>query len=176
TYGTSSVHSGNAAAQVSTINIGNSNSMWATTGTWYVGELFIGSSDSSGNKVSSGHSFASRPSAVTFWYRFSAYSSDDRFGAEVQVLAEDGTVLASASIADGPQTDSWTMMTLPLNYTVLNRKAASISISFKASTKGSHSCDVGGEIFEIAGQTGTDNYSAVKLSSMLRLDDVELVY
>ncbi|MGN0188268.1 MAG: DUF4493 domain-containing protein [Candidatus Cryptobacteroides sp.] len=176
TYGTSSVHSGNAAAQVSTINIGNSNSMWATTGTWYVGELFIGSADSDGNKVSSGHPFASRPSAVTFWYRFSAYSSSDRFGAEAQVLAEDGTVLASASISDGPQTDSWTMMTLPLNYTVTDRKAASISISFKASTSGSHSCDVWGEIFEIAGQTGTDNYSAVKLSSMLRLDDVELVY
>ena len=176
TYGTSSVHSGNAAAQVSTINVGNGNSRWNTNGTWYVGELFIGSSDSSGNKVSSGHPFASRPSAVTFWYRFSAYTSSDRFGAEAQVLAEDGTVLSSASISDGPQAESWTLMTLPLNYTVTDKKAASISISFKASTSGSHSCDVDGNHFEIAGQTGDDPYTLVKLSSMLRLDDVELVY
>ena len=176
TYGTSTVHSGNAAAQVSTINVGNANSMWATTGSWYVGELFLGSADSDGNRVSTGHSFASRPSAVKFWYRFSAYSSDDRFGVDVSVVAEDGTVLSSASVTDGPQTDTWTQMTLPLDYSVTDRKAASISISFKASTSGSHSCAVGGEQFERAGQTNGDQYTAVKLSSMLRLDDVELVY
>lgn len=176
TYCCNTVHSGAAAAQVSTINVGMWNSVLATNGTWYVGELFIGDADSDGNRVSTGHTFPSRPSAVTFWYQFSAYSSDDRFGVEVAVNSADGTVLASAVVSDGPLADSWTKMTLPLEYVTDNQKAASISISFKASTLGSHSCNAGGNWIEIAGSTGSGDSKRVKLSSMLRLDDIELVY
>lgn len=161
------------------MNVGNGNNtglFGATTGTWYVGELFIGEADSNGAKVSSGHAFQSRPSAVTFWYQFSAYSSDDRFGVEVSVNASDGTVLASATVTDGPAAEEWTKMTIPLNYAVGNVKAASVSIAFKSSVLDSHSCGNGGSWIEIAGVMGSGDYDRVKLSSMLRLDDVELVY
>ena len=176
TYSNKNVHSGSASAQVSTINIGETNSTWATTGDWHVGELFIGDADSNGNKVSSGHSFTSRPSAISFWYQFEAYKDSDRFGVDVNISDKSGNIIASASVTDGPISAGWQQMTIPLTYSNGKKKAASIYISFKASTSSSHSCSNGGSWIEIAGVTGSGDKQRIKLSSMLRVDDVELIY
>ena len=176
TYSNNNVHSGSASAQVSTINIGGGNSTWATTGDWHVGELFIGDADSNGNKVSSGHSFTSRPSAISFWYQFEAYKDSDRFGVDANISDESGNIIASASVTDGPISAGWQQMTIPLSYSNGKKKAASIYISFKASTSSSHSCSNGGSWIEIAGVTGSGDKQRIKLSSMLRVDDVELIY
>ena len=177
TYSNNNVHSGSASAQVSTIHIGEANSLIATVGKgWHVGELFIGDADSNGNKVSSGHAFTSRPSAVSFWYQFDAHSDSDRFGVEASIADASGNTIASASVTDGPISSSWQKMVVPLSYSNGNAKAASIYISFKASTSSSHSCSDGGSWIEIAGVTGSDNKQKIKLSSMLRIDDVELIY
>ena len=176
TYSNNNVHSGSASAQVSTINIGETNSTWATTGDWHVGELFIGDANSNGNKVSSGHSFTSRPSAISFWYQFEAYKDSDRFGVDVNISDKSGNIIASASVTDGPISAGWQQMTIPLTYSNGKKKAASIYISFKASTSSSHSCSNGGSWIEIAGVTGSGDKQRIKLSSMLRVDDVELIY
>ena len=176
TYSNNNVHSGSASAQVSTINIGGGNSTWATTGDWHVGELFIGDADSNGNKASSGHAFTSRPSAVSFWYQFDAHSDSDRFGVEASIADASGNTIASASVTDGPISSSWQKMVVPLSYSNGNAKAASIYISFKASTSSSHSCSAGGNWIEIAGVMGSGDKERIKLSSMLRIDDVELIY
>ena len=177
TYSSKTVHSGSSSAQITTINVGSTNSVLWTNGTWYVGELFIGDADSNGSKVRDGHSFYSRPSALNFWYHFTTpVSNAERFGVEVYVRDSGGTVIAGASFSEGQTTSGWTRMSLPLNYSAVNVKAASISISFKSSANGSHSCNAGGSWIEIAGETGSGDSKRVKLSSTLFVDDVELVY
>lgn len=173
---------GGKSAQVIVVNCGGANSVSAgtgTNGTWYVGELFLGRGNDGDNggwsRTSDGHAFASRPSALTFWYEYVPYSSSDTFGADVTVKAADGTVLATRSIK-GSSASEWTKMTVELPYTVTDRKAASIHVNFKASTSSSHSCAVGGEYLEVAGKRPTGDASRIKLSATLRVDLVELVY
>lgn len=172
-------HSGTKSAQLTVANVGNSNSTWATTGSWYVGELFIGKgndgSDGGWSKTTDGHSFASRPQSLTFWYEYAPYSSSDFFTVEVAVKAQDGTVLATAS-ANGTSVSQWKEMTLPLTYNVTDRKAASIHIAFKASGSSSHDCSNGGGYLEIAGSKNEGNKYRIKLSATLRIDDVQLNY
>ena len=172
-------HSGSRSAQLTVANVGNSNSTWATTGTWYVGELFIGKgndgSDGDWEKTTEGHSFTSRPQSLTFWYEYEPDSSSDFFVVEARVKAQDGTVIATGS-ANGTSVSQWKEMTLPLTYNVTDKKAASINISFRASGSSSHSCDVGGEYLEIAGSKDEGDKYRIKLSAVLRVDDVVLNY
>jgi hypothetical protein len=173
-------HSGKRSAQVTVANVGNTNSTWWTNGTWYVGELLIGKGNDgakgSWKRSSEGHAFASRPSSVTFWYEYAPYSSSDKFSAEVWLKAADGTVIATASLPSGGSASEWKKVDLPLNYTVLNKKAASIYIAYKASTSSSHSCDAGGAFLEVAGSKGSSDPYRIKLSATLRVDDIQLNY
>lgn len=172
-------HSGSRSAQLTVVNVGNSNSLIATNGTWYVGELFIGKGNDGSNgdwkKTTEGHAFTSRPQSVTFWYEYDPYSSSDSFIAEAIVKAEDGTVIATGSVS-GTSVSQWTEKTLPLTYGVTSKKAATIYISFKASGSSSHSCKNGGHYLEIAGSKDEGDKYRIKLSAALRIDDVTLNY
>lgn len=167
----SNYHSGAKSAQMMVINIGNSNSKWATTGNWYVGQMWIGTADASGNIASEGHSFESRPSSVQFYYEYAPYGTDS-WKAEASVLAADGSVIATGELSSSSSVSSWQVGTVVLNYSVTNKKAATIKMKFTASTSGSHSCDTGGGTVEVAGRTR----EVVKISSVLRVDDINLVY
>ena len=172
-------HSGKSA-QLTVVNVGDSNSEIATLGTWYVGELFIGTgnnADGSGtwNKVSEGHSFFSRPESFSFWYEYDAYSDSDKFSVMVELRASDGTILAS-NTAEYTESLTWTQKTLPLEYKVTDKKAAMIYVYFKASTSSDHSCAVGGSFLEVAGSKPEGNPARIKLSATLRLDDITLNY
>lgn len=170
-YSTDTVHGGSRAAQVMVINVGWANSEAATTGTWHVGELFIGDANESGSIISRGHAFTSRPSALSFWYQYLPYSDSDSFSAEVKILASDGSVIASADMT-GSGKSEWTKAELPLNYALSSKKAAGIQVNFKASTSSSHSCRTGGNDISLSGKDLTN----VKLSARLFLDDIELIY
>ena len=113
---------------------------------------------------------------MTFWYEYAPYSSSDKFSAEVWLKAADGTVIATASLPSGGSASEWKKVDLPLNYTVLNKKAASIYIAYKASTSSSHSCDRGGTFLEVAGSKGSSDPYRIKLSATLRVDDIQLNY
>ena len=173
-------HSGKRSAQITVANIGNTNSTWATTGNWYVGELLIGKGNDGTKggwkRSSEGHSFGSRPTSLKFWYEYAPYSSSDTFSAEIWLKADDGTIIATASLPNGKSASQWTSVELPLNYKVYNKKAASIYIAFKASASSSHSCDVGGHWLEVAGSTGSGDPYRIKLSATLRVDDIQLNY
>jgi len=177
-------HGGSRSAQITCVNVGGSNSEWATTGTWYNGELFIGrgndaSDGDSWSHVSDGHAFPSRPTSVTFWYEYEPYRSGDTFSMEVSVKAEDGTVLASGTVTGGAAS-SWTSKTVSLTYGVTNKKASSIYISFKAESDSDHDCKTAftmdGPYLEIAGNRKTGDNHQIKLSATLRIDDVQLNY
>lgn len=174
--------SGNRSAQLVVVNVGGTNSTAAgtgTNGTWHVGELFLGRGNDADNggwaKVSEGHAFQSRPSAVSFWYEYVPYTGSDKFGFEVIVKAADGTVLGAKSITAGSASE-WQQAVVEIPYSVVNKKAASIYMSFKASVSSSHDCKVGGEYLEVAGNKPQGDAARIKLSATLRVDDVQLVY
>lgn len=171
--------SGSKSAQLTVANVGNTNSILATTGSWYVGELFLGKgndgSDGSWEKTSEGHSFTSRPVSMTFWYEYIPYTSSHTFSVDVSVLAADNSVIATGRMTPSSQ-NSWTSLTVPISYQDMKKKAASIRISFKASTASSFSCDAGGEYLEIAGDKKEGDAYRIKLNSTLRIDDVTLNY
>lgn len=174
--------SGSRSAQLVVVNVGGANHTAAgtgTSGTWHVGELFLGrgneGDDGSWQKVSDGHAFTSRPTAVTFWYEYVPYSSSDRFGFEVTVKAADGTVLGTQTITPGSSSD-WQQAVVEIPYSVVDKKAASIHMSFKASVSSSHDCKVQGEYLEVAGNKPEGDAARIKLSATLRVDDVQLVY
>ena len=181
-------HTGNRSAQLTCVNVGNENSEWATNGGWRVGELFIGK----GNEAKGldplvitrdGHAFSSRPASMTFWYEYVPYTASDAFSAEISIKSSDGTVLGT-SYATGSAKSQWTSMTLPLNYTVVNKRPATIHIKFTSSVSSSHDCEVhgfmdfsqDGPYLEIAGETKTGDNHQIKLSATLRIDDVTLNY
>lgn len=172
-------HSGTKSAQLTVANVGNSNSMIATTGSWYVGELFIGKgndgSDGGWSKTTDGHTFPSRPESMTFWYEYAPYTSSHTFSVEIAVLSADNTVIGSGSATPGKQS-SWTSVTVPVTYSVTDKKAASIRISFKASAASDFSCSVGGEYIEIAGSKNEGDKYRIKLNATLRIDDIKLNY
>ena len=172
-------HSGSKSAQFAVVNVGGGNSLIGTTGSWHVGELFIGKgndgTEGGWSRTSTGHSFSSRPTSLSFWYEYAPYGTDACL-AEIQVLAADGTVIGSASASADQTVSEWTEAVLPINYTVTNKKAASIYIAFKASTSSSHSCKASGSRLEINGSTDTTDGGLIKLSSVLRIDDIVLNY
>ena len=181
-------HTGNRSAQLTCVNVGNENSEWATNGGWRVGELFIGKGNeakelNSLGIIRDGHAFSSRPSSMTFWYEYIPYTASDAFSAEISIKSSDGTVLGT-SYATGTAKSQWASMTLPLNYTVVNKKPATIHIKFSSSVSGSHDCEVhgfmdfsqDGPYLEIAGETKTGDNHQIKLSATLRIDDVTLNY
>lgn len=174
--------SGNKSAQLVVVNVGGGNSTAAgsgTNGTWHVGELFLGRGNDADNggwaKVSEGHAFQSRPTAVSFWYEYVPYTGSDKFGFDVTVKAADGTVLGTQSFT-GSSASDWQQAVVEIPYSVMNKKAASIHLNFKASVSSSHDCKVGGEYLEVAGSKPEGDSARIKLSATLRVDDVQLVY
>lgn len=171
-------HSGSRSAQLTVANVGNSNSTWATTGTWYIGQLFLGrGNDNADWKVNSeGHAFTSRPFGFSFWYKYAPNGSDT---GRVQVVVKSGsTELVSATSAISSASD-WTQMRVSLgNYKNTNLKATHIYVYFLASTSSSHSpvAGNGGSYIEIAGQTRNGDPYRIKLSSLLKVDDIDMIY
>ncbi len=133
-------YSGNSAI-VATIAIDDAASL-VLNGDSHGGELFIGTANNlnegSWARTSEGHAFGSRPSALTFKYKFDS-SNSTPFYASVSILAEDGTLLASGTSdsSSSASVSSWTEYTIPLDYTVTNKKAGMIKMSFRSSPNGS---------------------------------------
>lgn len=162
-------NSGSRSAHIYVVNVGNANTAEVASGTDYIGELFIGKANADGNHSSDGHAFGSRPSALKFHYRYEP-RKEEKFYVKAEIKAEDGTVLAVNEITNGPSSSSWSEYVLPLNYTVKDKKAASIFISFKASTASNPSVSAGSKK-EIAGSEQEAHFG-----SSLYIDDIQLLY
>jgi len=161
-------HSGEKAAMLFTVNVGDGNTATIADGTTYEGELWIGTADSEGNIASQGHAFASRPSKLAFYYKY-APTNGRNFFVDTWVKDASGAVIASAQVADGPAADTWTRMKIPYNYTVVNKKAASIYVRISASYgDGAVSTGVNFDL-------GEENVKA-HAGCFLKLDDMELIY
>ncbi|MCQ2147046.1 MAG: DUF4493 domain-containing protein [Bacteroidales bacterium] len=165
-------YAGNTSAVVATIAIGDNASL-ISYGTAHGGELFIGSANNlnegSWAKVSEGHSFSTRPSALKFMYKFDCQSNDP-FYAYCEVKDTDGNVIATGKIDTITENaSSWTELSIPLTYTVTDKKAGSIFIDFKSSAKNATSTR-SYKMTTISGE------HTVHAGSVLYLDDIRLLY
>lgn len=145
TVGVDNLHSdmgknGNAAL-IRTVGYGSGNSAGSGTGNpasgfnscqnVASGELYLGSYNN--GPVMSGYAMASRPSSITFYWKYVSYGSSGDFGdCEVAVLDASGNTLASAYCVLNAQ-DTYAAKTLDLNYDFGCAKAAKIQVRFKSS-------------------------------------------
>lgn len=115
--------SGNAAA--------SNNSGFGTCQNTTAGELYLGVCQD--NSPVYGYAFASRPSSLSFYYRYEVVSAGNGdFGtAEISVLDKDGNVIATADKVLGEQS-AYTQVEMPLTYTS-KEKAAQIRVIFRSS-------------------------------------------
>ncbi len=162
---------GARSAHIFNVQLGNyvTNTTIATGSKTYAGELFIGTADAnSGAHTKDGNTFTSRPSKLEFWYKYVPVNNET-FYVKVEFIAADGTVISTKEITDGPAASSWTKYSMPIEYSDLTKKAATVMISFKSSAAAK---TINNEKdLEIGGQTINAYFG-----SSLRIDDINLIY
>ena len=160
-------YSGDKSALVYTVSVNDYNVSGTSLGDPVVGELWIGKADDSGNHASDGHAFASRPASVKFWYKYLPINSE-KYAVYLSLKDAAGNQIAYTEKLDGSAAYEWTQCEIPIVYSNLNARAASIYICFKSAVSGDVKLDA---TMEIAGRQQTSH-----IGSALRIDDIELVY
>ncbi|MFI3286909.1 MAG: DUF4493 domain-containing protein [Rikenellaceae bacterium] len=118
--------SGNTAAgSISVVN-----NVWA-------GAIFLGtySADSYDNSANENHGkeFASRPTALTFSFKYSPYNNSDNYIAKIWLENRTGsttTTLASGSATSTSTVSSWTSKTITLTYTNTSLPITHLCVAF----------------------------------------------
>lgn len=171
---TTDVHGGSKAALIylSGCGDGYANTSGSYVGGAMVGSLFIGSYNSG---IIQGHSFESRPSSLSFWYKYKPYNSD---AFKVIVSLKDGdTEIATGTYeptAYSEEDNAYKQATVDFNYTDDKAKATTICVQFLASNK----TELSGSDFAWG---TTINYPTigdwtVHMGSVLKIDDLHLNY
>lgn len=138
------------------------------------GEIFLGTANSKcqdnwAKNLPEGHAFASRPSALTFKHRFSPRNNTP-FYAEVSMLDVQGNVIGTGIKNDtSSAVSAWTSCTIPITYTVTNKKAATLRISLRSSKDGNE----GWTKTKVTTLSGDHN---IFMGNALYVDNVELLY
>ena len=141
------------------------------------GEIFIGKAkegngkDGGGNHESEGHAFSSRPSALSFAYKYEPVGSETYY---VEIVIKDaaGAIIGSVKDVSGSASSDWDVRKVELNYLDLTKKAESIYISFKSSSSDTPGYTAGRTITIADGK----QYSNCNIGSILYIDDLELIY
>ncbi len=138
---TTDKHSGEYAVELRTIGWGSGNGAYGTindSNPKYItkGMLYLGESPTSYSELEQqavkGIPFASRPSGITFWYKYSHKNSADYGGATIWVKDSNGSVIATGNIENLNATN-YTEVSIPLTYIDNAPKAASIYVEFSSS-------------------------------------------
>ena len=139
------------------------------------GEIFIGTANDEPEddwaKVSEGHAFTSRPASLSFRYKFDQSGSSPYY-VHAEVLSSGGILLSEATYTSATEASSWTQITVPLDYTVMNRKAGIIRLSFRSATDGTGSETVR-RFRDFSSLSGDDDIHA---GNVLFIDNVTLNY
>lgn len=172
---TTDVKSGSKAGlvYVSGCGDGAANTSGTYVGGAMVGSMWIGNFDD--KQVNQGHAFASRPSSMSFWYKYAPYGTD-AFKVVVALKNGDETIATGTyepkaySEADA----EYKQATVNFNYSATNKKATSICIQFLASNKTSLSESDFAKGTTIA-YPEVGNWT-VHMGSVLKFDDLVLNY
>ncbi len=161
------------SAEMISVYVGNSSTTGSKFGgKTHIGYMFIGTVDSTGEVETTGHTFSSRPSGITFDYKYSPYhASSDNFCVEVDVYADESaeTLIGSYSTIEGPSASNWSVFEAGVDYTVTDQKAAWICITIRSAYESS---GVGtGESVEFNGES-----LKAHAGCYLWVDNVRLIY
>ncbi|MDD3108882.1 MAG: DUF4493 domain-containing protein [Alistipes sp.] len=165
---TTSAHSGSKAAQLITVGLSNGGTAGTVVGTSYVGEMWIGTEDGSGNRATEGFAFSSRPTKLQFSYNFSSYNSES-FYLLLQIKDASGNTIGNVEVTDNASTSGWGVKTVAIPYTNIMAKAAKIYMTIKPTTSNGKQLN---RTIEMAGT----NYTGVCYGSCLKVDDLTLLY
>ena len=135
-----------------------------------VGELFIGASDSHGEHQKEGHTFTSRPSAMSFKYKYTPVNNET-FKVRIELRDKDGNIIAAQEETSRGAAGSWTECKMNLDYLDITAKASSIFVSFMSSSLKDAQAGYGTGSAVIDGT----QYNA-RIGSVLKVDDVRLLY
>lgn len=166
-------YSGNSV-MLATVYMGSSVASEIKHGdTNYPGEIFLGTANNQNKgswaKTSEGHAFTARPSALSFMHRFNPNGA--AYYAQIQVLDASGNVIGSGEKNDGTAAvDAWTRVTIPVTYTVGDRKAASLRISIRSSRSGGEGAR------KLSGISTLSGTHKIYCGNALYVDNVELLY
>ncbi len=153
--------------------------IWNGTSHMAAGEIFIGKSDENGEQSVQGHEFSSRPSSLSFRYKYLAYN-DDGFRVYLYVEDEAGEKIAEETYIGGTNSPSWSRdpLTIDINYTVGNRKAARIYISIRSSKASDEAVTYRRVNFDQLDNMTVVGDGAQKglIGSVLFIDDLKLNY
>ena len=162
------------SVMLATVYMGNSVASEVLHGdTNYPGEIFLGTGNnaygSSWAKTADGHAFTSRPAALSFMHRFDPNGA--AYYAQIQVLDSSNNVIGSGEKNDvTTAVSAWTRVSIPITYTVTNRKAAKLRISIRSSKNGGEGAR---KLDNISTLSGTHK---IYCGNALYVDNVELVY
>lgn len=181
---TSEAHGGNFAALIKTVGWGSGNTAGGATSSvkhMTIGSLHLGTSPTVfsdidpvnyDDKISYGMDFASRPSELSFWYKYQPKNSSDYGYVEIWLKDSDNNIITRQTTTL-TKTDSYEKVPpIKLSY-ANNKKAVSICVIFRSS--GNPNCY----------QINKDNlaypaFAASKgtqtVGSKLYIDDIELIY
>lgn len=177
TINTADAHLGSSAALIRTVGWGKGNTASANlTGTHMgtcnnvtAGELYLGKYS---DGAQYGIDFNVRPSAVTFWYKYSPKNASDQASAKVVIRDASKNVLATNEFTIS-RTDAYTQKILALTYPVPCAKAASIEVIFKSSINDVNSQKNTSWLTPPPGWNLSDG---TYMGSQLYIDDVTLNY
>lgn len=155
---------GGRAAQMMLIAISNS----ATSGTAPSPTVGFGKVFTGVYGGVQGRSFASRPSKLNFWYKYSSFESDS-FKAYISVKNGD-TVIGEATYSSSDSRSEWTQMSVDIAYTRTDLKADTIYIEFVSAS------DSNKWQYNMSIAYGGDKTANVHGGSILTVDDIELIY
>lgn len=174
TISTTDVHGGSAAALVRTVAWGTGNTAGGSLSivkNVTAGELYLGTYSTSTLSPTYGYSFTSRPSNLSFYYKYTPKNSADYGLAEIDVLDASGNVIATKSTNISGSVTSYTLLELSLSYTS-TAKAASIRIIFRSSNNSS--CLNRSNVSLPGFGFGYESYTTT--GSQLYIDDIVLGY
>ena len=136
THETDDAHSGNKAAMIETVGWGANaaQAYWTNSKNITVGQLYLGSYNSSTGTPDYGISYGHRPKNIEFWYKYRAKNSADFGKAFVKVLDASGAVLAEKTL-DLPAIGEYTPMRLDLSdaYAVPGNAGVTLQLGFLSS-------------------------------------------
>lgn len=133
------------------------------------GELYLGEYN---NGPQYGTTFASRPTTLSFWYKYAPTNSADKGYVEFSVLDANGNVIATASKALDT-TGNYTQSSVTLNYGLNSAKASKLSVIFRSTNAGNKYLNKN-DIPKHTGALGILNDYYV--GSQLYIDDIALEY
>lgn len=163
------------AAIIRTINTSGSNTSATVVGTNVSGILYAGTTSSDGT-LSEGRPWSSRPTQLTFNYKYSSYDNE-RFGVYIELYADGvSSPIATGTYEsiNGESKTEFTPYTIKLEYSNLELKPSIIKIKFCSVAINDNPAvqkNVSVNVPE-----GSDKYYNVHGGSVLTIDDISLVY